>query len=444
MEKKDGVSPQSSDLGFQISRRGLIMGAAGLVGAGGLGSLLASCGGGGGSSSTGDLAFGVRTVDESPTKQFKALVAAYEAKSGNKVTYNATESNAFQNNLSQYLQGTPDDAFTWMAGYRMQFFAEQGLLVDLTDVWDEIGDQYEESYKIASTGLDGKQYFVPQSWYPWGLHFRKSMLQELGIDPDGIGTWDEFLAMLDGMKQKGLVGFAAGNKGGWEAMGTFDIINARLNGYQYHVDLLAGREKWTDPKTAEVFKYWEQLIPYMNTNVLDLEWDGAMQLLLQKKAGSFLMGSWFGANFKEQSQEDYDDLWIVPFPEINPEHGRDTIDAPIDGYCVAKNGANNDGGKDFLKFAGDMEGVQAMLDTGVPMTSANKNQDTSTYDAFQKQQLAVMGEAKYITQFLDRDTRPDFAGPAVGPAIQEWFKNPKDVNKILESLQSQWDALPPL
>ena len=24
------------------------------------------------------------------------------------------------------------------------------------------------------------------------------------------------------------------------------------------------------------------------------------------------------------------------------------------------------------------------------------------------------------------------------------FKNPKDVNKILESMQSQWDALPPL
>ncbi|NCV46573.1 MAG: extracellular solute-binding protein, partial [Actinobacteria bacterium] len=208
--------------------------------------------------------------------------------------------------------------------------------------------------------------------------------------------------------------------------------------------LLNGREKWTDPRTAEVFKYWEMLIPYMNDNVLDLEWDGAMQLLLQRKAGAMLMGSWFGGNFKEQSDADYEDLWIIPFPEINPEHKRDTIDAPIDGFCAAKNGANNDGGKDFLAFAGDMEGVQAMLDTGVPMTSANKGQDTSTYDAFQTQQLAVMAEAKYITQFLDRDTRPDFAGPVVGPAFQSWFKNPKDVNKILEGLQSQWDALPPL
>jgi multiple sugar transport system substrate-binding protein len=424
-----------------VSRRTLIKGAAlGGIGIAGGATVLSSCG----SKASGPMSFGARTVDESPTTQLKGLVAAYEKKSGNKVTYNATESNAFQNNLSQYLQGTPDDTFQWMAGYRMQFFAEQGLLEDISDVWSDIEDQYDSSYKIASTGLDGKQYFVPQSWYPWGLHYRKSMVKELGLDPENIGNFDDMIKMFEAMKKKGLVGFAAGDKGGWEAMGTFDIINARVNGYQFHVDLLAGREKWTDQRVIDVFKQWELLLPYTNKNVLDLEWDGAMQLLLQKKAGTTLMGSWFGGNFKEKSQEDYDDLWIVPFPEINPEHGVDTIDAPIDGFCVAANGGNTEVGKDFIKFAGDKEGMQAMLDSGIPMTSANKNQDTSTYDAFQKQQLNVMSQAKYITQFLDRDTRPDFAGPVVGPAIQSWYKNPKDVNKIVDSLQAQWEALPAL
>jgi multiple sugar transport system substrate-binding protein len=423
----------------EVDRRLVLKGAA----AGGLGiagaTMLAGC-----ASDVGPLSFGVRTVDESPVRQAEALVAAYVAKTGNEVTPNFTESNAFQNNLSQYLQGTPDDAFQWMAGYRMQFFAEQGLLVDISDVWDEIGDQYSESYKIASTGLDGNQYFIPQSWYPWGLHFRKSMMAEIGLNPEDIYNWDDMMGALEELKGQGLIGLASADKGGWEAMGTFDILNARINGYQFHVDLLAGREKWTDDRVKEVFRHWEMLVPYMNTNVLDLEWDGAMQLLLQRQAGFFMNGSWFGANFLEQSQEDYDDLWIVPFPEINPDHGRDTIDAPIDGLCVAANGSNADGGKDFLKFAGDIEGVQAIIDVGIPYTSANSQQDTSAYDPFQQQQLAVMGEAKYITQFLDRDTRPDFAGPVVGPSLQEWFRDPSSVDSILESMQSQWDALPPL
>jgi multiple sugar transport system substrate-binding protein len=423
----------------EVDRRLVLKGAA----AGGLGiagaTMLAGC-----ASDVGPLSFGVRTVDTSPVSQAEALVAAYVAKTGNEVTPNFTESNAFQNNLSQYLQGTPDDAFQWMAGYRMQFFADQGLLVDISDVWDEIGDQYSESYKIASTGLDGKQYFVPQSWYPWGLHFRKSMMAEIGLNPEDIYNWDDMMGALEELKGQGLIGLASADKGGWEAMGTFDILNARINGYQFHVDLLAGREKWTDERVKEVFRHWEMLVPYMNTNVLDLEWDGAMQLLLQRQAGFFMNGSWIGDNFLEQSQEDYDDLWIVPFPEINPDHGRDTIDAPIDGLCVAANGSNADGGKDFLKFAGDIEGVQAIIDVGIPYTSANSQQDTSAYTPFQKQQLAVMAEAKYITQFLDRDTRPDFAGPVVGPSFQEWFRDPSSVDSILESMQSQWDALPPL
>jgi multiple sugar transport system substrate-binding protein len=424
-----------------ISRRSVLKGAAvGGLGIAAGGSLLAGCG----SKDVGPMKWGGRGLEESSVQWHEAVKTAYETATGNTVTLNMNDANAFQNNLSQYLQGTPDDGFDWMAGYRMQFYADQGLLEDVSSVWDEIGDQFAESYKIASTGSDGKQYFLPTSWYPWGLHYRKSTMTELGLDPENIATWDDFMKMLEATKKKGLIGYALGDKGGWEAMGSFDILNARINGYQFHVDLLAGKEKWTDAKVAEVFKYFEMMIPYMNKNVLDISWEGMRDLLLQKKCGAMMMGSWFSGDFKTLSQADYDDLWIVPFPEINPEHGRDTIDAPIDGLCVAANGENTEGGKELVKWLASKDGMQARLDSGNTFTSANSGQDTSSYDPFQKQQLAVMGEAKYITQFLDRDTRQDFANPVVAPAIQNFLRAPKDINKILESVQKQWDALPAL
>ncbi len=424
-----------------VSRRTLIKGAAlGGIGIAGGATVLSACG----SKASGPMSFGARTVDESPTKQLKGLVAAYEKKSGNTVTYNATESNAFQNNLSQYLQGTPDDTFQWMAGYRMQFFAEQGLLEDISDVWKDIEDQYDSSYKIASTGLDGKQYFVPQSWYPWGLHYRKSMVAELGLDPENIATWDDFMKLLEGTKNKGLIGYAMGNKGGWEAMGTFSILNVRMNGYDYHIDLLNGRQKWTDQKTIDVFNQFALLIPYMNKNFLDISWDGMRDLLLQKKCGAMMMGSWWANDFLAKSQEDYDDLWIVPFPEINPEFARDSIDAPVDGVSVASNGSNVEGGKKFAEWIGSEAGMLAAQAAGDTSLYANSRLDTSGYDAFNKQKLAVIGEAKNVMNFLDRDCRNDFAGTIVGPAIQNFMKAPADVNKIVDGMQEAWDALPPL
>jgi hypothetical protein len=45
--------------------------------------------------------------------------------------------------------------------------------------------------------------------------------------------------------------------------------------------------------------------------------------------------------------------------------------------------------------------------------------------------------------FLDRDTRNDFA-TTVGIGIQNFLKNPADINKVCEDLQASWEALPAL
>jgi len=332
-----------------------------------------------------------------------------------------------------------------MAGWRTNARADAGLLADVSDQIKALGTSLSAAaIQGATNPADGKQYIIPTTYYPWGLHYRKSMVADIGMDPENIATWDDFIKMCTLTQKKGLVGFALGDKGGWEAMGTFDIINARLNGYQFHIELLNGKQSWTDPKVVEVFKYMEQLIPFMNKNILDISWDGMRDLLLQKKCGAMLMGSWFANDFKAKSQADYDDLWIVPFPEINPEFGVDTIDAPLDGISVAANGANVEGGKDLAQFWGSKEGIDAAIAGGDTSIYISSDFDTSSYDAFNKQKLAVLGAAKNIMFFLDRDTRGDFAGPVVGVAIQNFLKNPKDLNKILENTQAQWDALPTL
>ena len=47
---------------------------------------------------------------------------------------------------------------------------------------------------------------------------------------------------------------------------------------------------------------------------------------------------------------------------------------------------------------------------GVLIPTASDS-DTSTYTDLQKKAVEIVSKAKRITQFLDRDTRPDFAGP---------------------------------
>ena len=427
-----------------VSRRTVLKGAAlGGIGLVGGGTLLTSCGS---DEASGPVTFTARTNTEDGLRIAQALADAYTAETGNEVTMQGSgDTNAFQDGISQYLQGTPDDAFQWMAGFRTNFRADQGLLVDVSENIKNLGDQMPAgSISGATNPSDGKQYIIPTTYYPWGLHYRKSTMSELGLDPENIATWDDFMKLLDGTQKKGLIGYALGDQGGWEAMGTFSLLNVRLNGYDYHVDLLNGRKQWTDQKTIDVFDQFATLIPYMNKNVLDIGWEGMRDLLLQKKCGAMMMGSWWANSFLDKSQEDYDDLWIVPFPEINPEFGRDSIDAPTDGVCASVNSSNPEGGAAFAEWCGSEAGMLAAQAAGDTNLYANTRLDTSDYDAFNRQKLAVIAEASNVMNFLDRDCRNDFAGTTVGPAIQNFLRNPKDVNGIVDSMQEAWDALPEL
>src|SRR5207248_3342806 len=56
-----------------------------------------------------------------------------------------------------------------------------------------------------------------------------------------------------------------------------------------------------------------------------------------------------------------------------------------------------------------------------------------------------VGSAKRITQFFDRDSRPDFSGPnSMQGFLLRYLSNPKqDTTSLQGQMQSFWDSLPP-
>ena len=80
-------------------------------------------------------------------------------------------------------------------------------------------------------------------------------------------------------------------------MGTFDILNLRINGYDFHVDLMAGKEKWTDPKVTAVFQKWAEILPFHAKDYAGLTWQNAADTLVQKKSGMYLLGLFVSAQF---------------------------------------------------------------------------------------------------------------------------------------------------
>ncbi|MEV5435979.1 ABC transporter substrate-binding protein [Streptomyces sp. NPDC052682] len=415
------------------SRRSVLRGVGGaaLLGAGI--PLLSACGGSGSATDSKTVSLGSNASDAVPKKAFAEIYAAFTKQSGIKVAVNTKDHNTFQEQINSYLQGTPDDVFTWFAGYRMQFFAAKKLATPIDDVWQKIAGNFPEAMQKLSKGEDGKYYFVPLYTYPWAVFYRKSVFAQHGYKVPT--TWDAFVALCKQMKKDGLVPIAFGDKDAWPAMGTFDQINFRANGYDFHVELMAGKASWTDAKVRKVFDLWSEILPYHQEGAVGRTWQDAAQTLVSKKAGMYLLGTFVGQQFTDKA--DLDDLDFFAFPEIDPQFGQDTVEAPTDGFMLSKAPKNHAGAVKLLEFLGTPEAEQIYLKADSSVVAASTKADTSSYTALQKKSYEMISKAKSLTQFMDRDSRPDFTSTVMQPALQNFIRNPKNIDSILSSIERQ-------
>ncbi len=431
-------SPSPSEVGFALNRRTFLLASAAATGA----AFLGACGSddnepgstaGTGSSKAGDLGEITFGSNYSDPKHAQAIAAAIGT-TGLNVKINTVDHNSYQENFNTYIQ-QPDDVLSWFAGYRMRSFASKGIVGDLSDVWSEI-EGMNGGFKNASTALDGKQYFVPFYFYPWAVHYRKSLFEEKGYEVPT--TWDELMALAAKMEADGITPFAAANDGGWPQMGMFDMLNMRTNGYDFHVALMGGKESWTDDRVAKVFEHWTELLPYYQPDANGRTWQDAATALGNKEVGMFYLGTFITSNFDNETQADIiDDITFFSFPEIDPSYGQDAVEAPIDGFMMAKSPKNEAGAKALLKGLATTAAIDAYLAVDPSSVAANAGADTSGYNALQKKSAELVSSAKYISQFLDRDTDPDFASNVIGKGLQDFLSDPSNIATVLRTIDDQ-------
>jgi multiple sugar transport system substrate-binding protein len=418
----DQTAPLTAFSAAAVNRRTLLKGAAGAAFLIGGGSALSACTGAsspsGGAAASKSATLGSSGSDAAPKKAIQAMVDAFTAKSGDTIKINTVPHNDFQNNINSYLQGSPDDAFTWFAGYRMRYYAAKGLCAPVDDLWTKIGPTMSNAIAKASTGDDGKKYFVPIYNYPWGFFYRKSVWQAKGYTPPA--TFDELKTLCAKMKKDGFIPIAFADKDGWPAMGTFDYLNMRLNGYQFHVDLCAHKQSWDQKKVKDVFDNWKAILPYHDPAALGATWQEAAQTLAKKQTGMYLLGSFVTQQFSDKAV--LDDIDFFQFPAMAAE-GLDAVEAPIDGYMLSKKGGSNQAAKDLLAFIGTPDGANAYQANDPSNIPVVKGADTSKLTPLNKKCAQVIANAKSISQFFDRDALPAMANNVMIPALQAFVKS---------------------
>jgi multiple sugar transport system substrate-binding protein/raffinose/stachyose/melibiose transport system substrate-binding protein len=340
----------------------------------------------------------------------------------------------FKQAIRAYLTAdTPPDVLTWFAGNRARFFIDNGQIADISDMWAEnnFDELYAPGFNAMAT-VDGSQYFMPTSYYWWAVYYRPSIFEEVGLEAP-IETWDGLLNACDVLNEAGYAPFTIGTKYRWTWAAWFDYINMRLNGPQFHQDLMLLKESYTDERVKAVFETWAQLAEHdcFIEDPAAYSWQEALDFMVQDEAAMYLMGGFITDSYPDEMEDDLD---FFRFPVIDPEMPIGE-DAPTDGYFMSANAPNMDGGKQFLAFLGSQE-VQQMAFDEMGRLPTRTDVDISGADAPTQKGINLIQTADNILQFYDRDTTPPMADVGMNGFMSFW-DDPSSIDTILETLETE-------
>jgi multiple sugar transport system substrate-binding protein len=418
---------------LRLSRRGFVIGTASLSAA----AVLTGCatggdtpGGGGTSPASAGITLQSSLSDPQPKKALEGIVEAYPGD----VTLNTVAIEQVRAQLSTYLTSqNPPDVLTWYAGSVARDYARNGYLLDISDLWqgDGAAASYSAALKDLSTSDDGKQIFLPTNYYWWGVFYLRSSFEKWGVSVPT--TWDEFLALCETLKGKDINPLSNGvGTTPWMASGWFDILNLRINGADFHRELLAGKHRFDGPEIHKVMEYYAQLVPYFDPNMTAYAWQDAITPLVQGKNAMYLVGAFISQSITDGDPNDLD---FFSVPVIDPAVPV-AEEAPTDGYFASAKTTNVEATKSFLSYLAGAESQQQFIEAaGSSNLPTSPDVDVSGFSPLVQKGLKTLAAADQITQFFNRDSS-DALQTTADAALTKFLANPQDVDAIL----TEWQA----
>ncbi len=323
----------------------------------------------------------------------------------------------------------PVDVALWFAGAQLTKAHDLKLLRPLDVHAAALVSRSFTPATLKAVRYGGQYYAVPLSYYQWGFFYKKSTFAKLGLTVPS--NWQEFQAVAEALKAANITPTQVGAKTGWPAMAWFDYLNLRINGLDFHRELLSGAVPFTDPRVVKVFDVWKELLVrgYFDGRSTTLEWDEVLPYLYRDVVGMTLMGAFAATKFPRSIAKD---IGFFPFPQMATPPTR-FEDAPLDVLVFPASGENPGATDKFVRFLAENDALNQFNEATQlisPRLGAPPGKSASLMEG-----KKLLDHAAGISFFFDRDAAPRLV-EAANKAFAEFMTPPHDIAKAIMALET--------
>jgi ABC-type glycerol-3-phosphate transport system substrate-binding protein len=310
---------------------------------------------------------------------------------------------------------TPPDLLALVPGVRLNNAIDQGLVTDVTDLWQEAN--LDARYPAALRGLserNGKQFIVPTSIIWNAIYYNKQVFAQYNLQPPQ--TWDEFVTLCDTLLGYGETPLVMSGDDTLMASLWIDYLDLRLNGVEFHRQLNNGEISYQDDRVRALFETWRSLVERgcFRENAANFDGSSSLAAVVRSEevgegaegsgdeAAMILTGSLFLGELSAEARAELD---FFPFPVMDAAL---PVAEPVFaiGYVVPAAAAHRVEALAFLRFL-TSDAARALLNQDITETSlyvpAFVSSEDENLPATVRQGIALVQGADTVTSpyFLD-------------------------------------------
>ena len=320
----------------------------------------------------------------------------------------------------------------------MQDLAEQGLLQDISDIWDEAIGRGEYPADLKNVfSWDGVAYGLPKLVNYWGVFYNKNVFSKYDLEIPT--TWDDLISVCETLKSNGVYCFGQQiSDRSWASFIWFQEVLVRSDPALYN-GILDGSVAYDDPRVVEAVGVWADFIQkeYITPTSL-LNSDNAVQEFADGTYAMQLIGDWTGNSLNDAGLSGDTDYGFFVMPGMTDAGSRALIvEARVSVLPKASSKAEK--AKEFAKYFLSVDGATVWAKTaGINSPNLKVAADTRPNFLVELGDRVSAGDFDLYQRYWEGTPTP--VVDAVYPLLGKIAENPADYKAILAEAQAAAQA----
>ena len=234
-----------------------------------------------------------------------------------------------------------------------------GMLVDLSDqdYISNIQDSYMQMVYDVNKDKEEKAYGVPYATNASGVIYNVDKFEEYGIEIPK--TWDEFIDVLDQIKDAGEQPLLMTYKDAWTSLCPWNSMAPDLQPEGFTDDRKEGKTTFVGTHEEIVEKYLT-LLDYAQDDFMGLTYDDGNKAFANGDSVMIINGNWAINQYKSANADLNVNMFALP---ASNDESKNYVTSGVDVLLgVCKDSANEDMAKEFVSFMMEPENAQTYID----------------------------------------------------------------------------------